>query len=148
MKSKVAGASSSQSHMCHDNQNYEQADPATPSHSGHFWEYFNPLSEVDMHIGGNLDEYIIMPNHVHVLVKPTANHKLADITHSWKSFTANKINQRLQTTGQLWQHESYDHIVRNEDAMNVIRCYIRDNPKSARASSSDKVAGASQLPVS
>jgi hypothetical protein len=30
---------------------------------------------------------------------------------------------------QLWQHESYDHIVRNEVAMDAIRRYIRDNPK-------------------
>lgn len=76
-----------------------------------------------------LDEYIVMPNHVHVLVKPLVNHSLIDILHSWKSYTANKINQRLGQTGQLWQHESYDHIVRNEAAMNAIRRYIRENPK-------------------
>lgn len=76
-----------------------------------------------------LDEYIIMPNHVHVLVKPYAGHSLVEILHSWKSFTANKINQQLDVSGQLWQHESYDHIVRNEAAMNAIRRYIRENPK-------------------
>ncbi len=76
----------------------------------------------------DLDEYVIMPNHVHVLIKPLNGHGLADITHSWKSFTANQINKRLGKTGQFWQHESYDHIVRNERAMNAIRRYIRENP--------------------
>jgi len=77
----------------------------------------------------DLDESIIMPNHVHVLVKPSKKHSLVDILHSWKSFTANQINKRLGKSGQLWQHESYDHIVRNENAMQAIRRYIRENPK-------------------
>ncbi len=83
-----------------------------------------------------LDEFVIMPNHVHVLVKPMNGHGLSDITHSWKSFTANQINKRLGKTGQFWQHESYDHIVRHERAMAAIRRYIRENPKVAGASSS------------
>jgi hypothetical protein len=76
-----------------------------------------------------MDEYVVMPNHVHLLVKPLIGHGLAGILHSWKSFTANRINERLGCTGQFWQHESYDHIVRNEAAINAIRRYIRDNPK-------------------
>jgi len=92
-----------------------------------------------------LDEFVIMPNHVHVLVKPMKGHGLPDITHSWKSFTANQINKRLGKTGQFWQHESYDHIVRHERAMEAIRRYIRENPIVAGASSSKvpTVAGAS-----
>jgi REP element-mobilizing transposase RayT len=77
-----------------------------------------------------LDEYIIMPNHVHLLVKPLTDHELVDILDSWKSFTANKINRRVGRSGQLWQHESYDHIVRNERAMQAIRRYIIENPKA------------------
>lgn len=76
-----------------------------------------------------LDELVVMPNHVHVLVRPLPGHGLADILHSWKSYTANRLNRRLGRTGQLWQHESYDHIVRNEAAMDAIRRYIRANPK-------------------
>jgi REP element-mobilizing transposase RayT len=87
-----------------------------------------------------LDEHVIMPNHVHVLAKPLASHRLVDILHSWKSFTANLINRRLGRTGQLWQHESYDHIVRNEAAMQASRRYIRENPKGATVTN---VAGTS-----
>ena len=79
-----------------------------------------------------LDEFVVMPNHVHVLVKPLAGNGLADILHSWKSYTANQLNRRLGRTGQLWQHESFDHLVRNEAAMEAIRRYIRENPKVAR----------------
>lgn len=91
-----------------------------------------------------LDEYIIMPNHVHVLLRPLKNNSLASILHSWKSFTANQINERIKTSGQLWQHESYDHIVRHENAMHAIRRYIKENPKVAGASSSKANANSSK----
>ncbi len=78
-----------------------------------------------------LDEHVIMPNHVHVLVKPLEGHSLAEILHSWKSYTANRLNRHLGLTGQFWQHESYDHIVRSKAAMDAIRHYIRENPKVA-----------------
>ncbi len=87
-----------------------------------------------------LDEWVVMPNHVHVLVKPMGDHKLNDILHSWKSFTANKINKREGRSGKLWMRESYDHIVRNEEALNAIRHYIRQNPVEAGI-----VAGASSF---
>ncbi len=80
-----------------------------------------------------LDEWVVMPNHVHVIVKPLT-HSLPSITHSWKSFTSNEINKRLHASGQLWMTESYDHIIRNETALEKIREYIRNNPSKANIS--------------
>lgn len=81
-----------------------------------------------------LDHWVIMPNHVHVLVKPLDNWTLEKITHSWKSFTANEINKKLKREGQLWMHESFDHIVRSPDQFLRIRQYIKDNPKNLPSS--------------
>ena len=78
-----------------------------------------------------LDDWVIMPNHVHILVKPLPGYALPEITHSWKSYTANEINKVLGKSGQLWLHESYDHIVRNEEAFYAIKNYIRNNPIKA-----------------
>jgi len=75
-----------------------------------------------------IDEYIIMPNHVHLLVKPLNDNKLPQILHSWKSFTANEINKVLGKKGEFWMKESYDHIVRNLEAFNAFRNYIKNNP--------------------
>jgi REP element-mobilizing transposase RayT len=72
-----------------------------------------------------------MPNHVHVLVKPATRHDLSAILHSWKSYTANEINKKMRRTGQFWLHESYDHIVRSEEALQRIREYIKNNPRKA-----------------
>jgi REP element-mobilizing transposase RayT len=79
-----------------------------------------------------LYEWVIMPNHVHILVKPINEYTLPEITHSWKSFSANEINKLAGKSGQLWLHESYDHIVRNEAAFIAIKNYIRNNPVKAK----------------
>ncbi|MFN3532503.1 MAG: transposase, partial [Candidatus Brocadia sp.] len=78
-----------------------------------------------------LDAWVIVPNHVHVLVKPLGDFDISQILHTWKSFTANEINKIIGKKGQLWMHESYDHIVRNETAFKAIRNYIIQNPVKA-----------------
>ena len=75
----------------------------------------------------DLDAFVIMPNHVHVLVTPKRGHALSAILHSWKSFTANEINKRTARTGAFWQKESFDHIVRNPAQLEKIRQYIREH---------------------
>ncbi|HMJ04912.1 MAG TPA: AIR synthase related protein, partial [Chthoniobacterales bacterium] len=88
-----------------------------------------------------LGAWVVMPNHVHALVKPKAGFDLGKILHSWKSFTANEINRGLGRTGAFWQRESYDHIVRDEAAFVRITDYILGNPATAGV-----VARASSLP--
>ena len=79
----------------------------------------------------DLGAWIVMPNHIHVVVTPRDGHHIEDILHSWKSFTAHKINELLGRTGRFWQHESYDHIVRNERALYKIQEYIDRNSEKA-----------------
>ena len=89
----------------------------------------------------DLGAWVVMPNHVHVVVTPRDGHHIGDILHSWKSFSAHKINELLGRTGRFWQHESYDHIVRNERALYKIQEYIDRNPEKAGI----EVAHASRL---
>jgi carbamoylphosphate synthase large subunit/REP element-mobilizing transposase RayT len=81
-----------------------------------------------------LDAFVVMPNHVHVLVQPAAGHSLSQILHSWKSFTANAVNRALNRDDQVWMRESYDHIVRDWNELLSWRRYIAANPKKARLS--------------
>ena len=76
-----------------------------------------------------LHGFVVMPNHVHVLVTPLGEHSLADITQAWKSVSAHRINQLLHRDGLFWQKESFDHIVRSEKQMVRLMDYLRDNPK-------------------
>jgi len=56
---------------------------------------------------------------------------LASIMHSLKSYTANELNKLLKRTEQFWQHESYDHWVRDDDELERIVEYIAANPIKA-----------------
>jgi REP element-mobilizing transposase RayT len=79
-----------------------------------------------------LDHWVIMPNHVHVVLMPLHSHTLESILHSWKSFTSNIINSLRHLHGQLWQHESFDHVVRSTRQLEHFRQYILDNWKQTK----------------
>ncbi|MDF7806568.1 DUF4080 domain-containing protein [Pontiellaceae bacterium B12219] len=110
------------------------------------------VADALLHFDGTryqLGEWVIMPNHVHVLVKPLGEHQLSELLHSWKSFSSNQINRVRNLTGKLWQKEYYDHIVRDVDELLRIRKYIRDNPEKAdiRVSHSSSLLEAGGTPV-
>ena len=79
-----------------------------------------------------LDEWVIMPNHVHLILWPMPNHTLSEILHSRKRHTARQANLLLGHTGEsFWQPESYNHWIRHDEEKARISRYIRNNPVSA-----------------
>jgi REP element-mobilizing transposase RayT len=78
-------------------------------------------------------EWVVMPNHVHVLLWPMPNHLLGQIVKSWKQFTSLRVKRMLGLPGgRFWQPESFDHWVRNDEEGARIANYIRHNPVEAR----------------
>jgi putative transposase len=77
-----------------------------------------------------LHAWVVMANHVHVLVTPKINP--ARLIASLKGTTARAANKLLGRTGEpFWQAECYDHWVRNEDEFRSIWSYIEENPIKA-----------------
>ncbi|MDP3183463.1 MAG: transposase [Desulfobaccales bacterium] len=72
--------------------------------------------------------YVVMHNHVHALVWPVDNCGLQDIIHSWKSFTANRLQREFGRRNSLWQDEYFDRIVRNKKEFLEKARYILNNP--------------------
>ena len=72
--------------------------------------------------------WCVMPNHVHVLLEQFPGIKLDRVVHTWKSFTANKINRIVGRTGQLWRREYFDRYIRDLDHFLEVRHYIEHNP--------------------
>ena len=72
--------------------------------------------------------FVIMPNHVHLLIKPlgevTADISVGRIKH----FSAMMINKLLGKSGKVWMRESFDRIVRNNDQLQRYIRYILSNP--------------------
>ena len=81
--------------------------------------------------------FCIMSNHVHLLIKPLYDsdeicYSLSKILFSIKRYTAGKCNKVLGKKGQFWQHESYDHRIRNENDFYYQMNYILQNPVKAK----------------
>jgi len=109
----------------------------------------------DHFTGVGLDEFVVMPNHIHGIIGimdidriapregegVRAQHaaplpkphvlpgSLGAIVRSYKSAVTKKINEIRGTPGaRFWQRNHYEHIVRNEKCLEKIRDYIRNNP--------------------
>lgn len=75
--------------------------------------------------------WCVMPNHVHVLLQPQKGHRLSEILHSWKSYSAKRINSLIGRTGVLWQSESFDRYIRDDYHLEATIQYIENNPVKA-----------------
>lgn len=76
-----------------------------------------------------LGQYVVMPNHVHVLAQMKPGAKLRNVCEQWKSVSAHGINAVVGRRGRLWQVEPFDHIVRSAEQFRDCERYIRDNPR-------------------
>lgn len=98
-------------------------------------EIADMVAEALRHFDGEeyqLESWVVMPNHVHLVLWPMPNVTLSEILKSRKRHTARQANLLLGTTGQtFWQPESYDHWIRNDEEKARILNYIRMNPVKA-----------------
>jgi hypothetical protein len=46
----------------------------------------------------------------------------------FKTFSERRFNERAGKGGMLWQRGYYEHVIRNENALDRIRAYIANNP--------------------
>jgi putative transposase len=99
--------------------------------------------------GVELDEYVVMPNHIHGILFLTSSEEgaacgaptedgplarprsLGSIVRLFKS-SASKESRLLglSTLGSVWQRNYYEHVIRDGESLNRIREYILTNPLS------------------
>jgi REP element-mobilizing transposase RayT len=83
-----------------------------------------------------LEAYCIMPNHVHLVCAPMPStdeqvYSISEIMQSLKGYTARQANRLLERAGDFWQHESYDHVVRDVAELQRVIDYVMQNPHRA-----------------
>jgi putative transposase len=80
--------------------------------------------------GYKLHAYVIMPDHLHLLITPTESvEKSMQLIKGGFSFRAKK---ELQCHGEIWQPGFTDHRIRDEEDWKRYLEYIRSNPIEAR----------------
>ena len=89
------------------------------------WLYFNGKLY-------DLMAYVVMPNHVHVLIRVYPQQKLGDIVHKWKSYSAKMIAQILPDYPKIvWQKNYWDRYIRDAEHFEKAWLYIENNPVKA-----------------
>jgi REP element-mobilizing transposase RayT len=80
----------------------------------------------------NLLAWVVMPNHVHAVIRPRPSRNLSRILQSWKGYTGHEANRLLRRASQpFWQSESYDHLTRDDDDLYRYCHYTTSNPVNA-----------------
>src|SRR3954468_11603976 len=79
-----------------------------------------------------LSDFVVMPNHVHILAQFRSEGGMRACCQNWKHYTSRRINDALGTSGQFWQPESFDHLVRSPEQFEYLRRYIEQNPIAAK----------------
>jgi REP element-mobilizing transposase RayT len=78
-----------------------------------------------------LGDFVVMPNHVHLLVCLIAPTGLKEQCRSWKKYTSTRINQVTGRRDHFWQGEGFDHLVRSPEQYAHFQRYIAENPRKA-----------------
>lgn len=84
-----------------------------------------------MHFHGvryDLLAFVVMNDHVHVVVTPMDGRVLEEILYSWKSYTSHQLKLGSHRASPIWLDESFDRIVRDEDELEQKVNYILGNP--------------------
>jgi putative transposase len=79
-----------------------------------------------------LTDFVVMPNHVHVLAAFPDEDSMLRQCDSWKHFTGREIHRTLGRRGKFWQQDGFDHLVRSIEQFTHLRRYIAENPRKAR----------------
>ncbi len=74
--------------------------------------------------------YVVMPNHMHALLKPPPGVSISVVMHFIKRVSRNAIIGHA-SRGRVWEARFYDRVVRDEREMEQAIAYIHDNPVAA-----------------
>lgn len=76
----------------------------------------------------NLAAATVMPDHVHLILRPNDEFTPSQIMKGIKGTSARLLNQHRNTTGSIWQDESWDRIIRNAEEYSEKLEYMYENP--------------------
>ncbi len=69
-----------------------------------------------------IEKYVVMPNHVHMIVTNAEGEDISTKLRAWKSLITRQIGS------SIWQRTFYDHVIRDEEDFRIRWKYIDDNP--------------------
>ncbi|MCI8832801.1 MAG: transposase [Clostridia bacterium] len=80
------------------------------------------------YINVEIDEYVIMPNHIHMILAVNNKTKvtISRMIKQYKAYVSKKVGYAI------WQKSFYEHIIRNEKEYIKIKNYIQNNIRNGK----------------
>ncbi len=79
----------------------------------------------------DLFNWVIMPNHVHLLLRPMNGHTIPEIVKAIKSTSSRGVKRLLNLSTPCWAPDYFDRFIRNEEHFWRVAEYIEQNPVAA-----------------
>jgi len=79
-----------------------------------------------------VSDFIVLPNHVHLIAAFADDEGLRRPCESWKRHSATRINRLVGRSGEFWQVEAFDHLIRSPEGFDYYRQYIANHPRCAK----------------
>lgn len=76
-----------------------------------------------------LQGYVLMPNHVHILALEFEEHTLIPVVSQIMKYTSRLINPIIKQKGSIWMAEPFDRSIRDEVHFSNTIKYIINNPR-------------------
>jgi putative transposase len=82
-----------------------------------------------------LDDYVVMPNHMHALLyiprladAPANVRSLGSLIGAFKGEVTRRVRREISAGAEVWHRNYYEHVVRSQHELDRFRRYIAENP--------------------
>lgn len=79
-----------------------------------------------------ISTYCLMPNHVHLILKPLAEKALSKMMQGVALSYALYVNRKYRKTGRLWESRHHSSIIDTDEYFWTAARYVEQNPRRAR----------------
>ena len=77
---------------------------------------------------GSCPAFVVMPDHVHLIYQSAQNEDMRRTLQALKGSSAHALTKGSERVAPIWQAESFDRLIRNEDELQKSWTYLEQNP--------------------
>ena len=90
--------------------------------------FMQVLDEVRSETAFHLLAFVVMPDHIHLIIIPSSSYRLGQIVQLIKGRFSRRYNEVTERSGRLWQSRYHERALRSESELFAAIEYVHRNP--------------------